>query len=167
MNQQEASAEILNQLVEATSQLDNEEFFRPLEILSGNTIGKHIRHIIEFYDCLLHGYSSGIVDYDKRAHNPLIENNKLMAIDEMKKIITAVEMVEDKAMVLEINYGSGRSVANHTSFNRELIYNIEHAIHHMAIIKIAMAASFPGLRVPKNFGVAYSTVKFREEQCAQ
>ncbi len=166
MNQKNTSSEIIQQLINMTAQLENEQFSQPLKILSGNTIGKHIRHIIEFYDCLLRGYQINMVDYDKREHNPLIENNKFMATDEMKKIISEIENMNDKTMTLTVSYGNEK-FNSLTSFNRELVYNIEHAIHHMAIIKIAIDHAFPFISLPKNFGVAYSTVKFQEEKCAQ
>ena len=53
-----------------------------------------------------------------------------------------------------------------TSLKRELIYNIEHAVHHMAIIKIAIKESLPHIALPEDFGIAYSTIKYQKE-CAQ
>jgi len=55
-----------------------------------------------------------------------------------------------------------------SSYFRELQYNIEHAIHHMAIIKIAIGACFTEVELPANFGVAYSTVRYQKQlACAQ
>lgn len=166
MNPQNTSSAIINQLMDVTMQMQNEEFAKPLAILSGNTIGKHIRHIIEFYDCLLRGYESRIVDYDKRAHNSLIEIDKRVAIDEMEKINSAISCLPDVAMRLSVTYGD-EIIVSQTSFNREIVYNIEHAIHHMAIIKIALQNNFQNIKVHQHFGLAYSTVKFQEEQCVQ
>jgi hypothetical protein len=42
---------------------------------------------------------------------------------------------------------------------RELLYNLEHAIHHMALIQVAVRQAFPALTLPAHFGVAYSTVQ--------
>lgn len=168
MQQQAVSSEILSQLINVTHQLDDAHFSQPLTILSGNTFGKHVRHIIEFYNCLVDGYDSGIVNYDLRKHNLQIENSKQSAIEAMNEILSAIDMLEDKSLVLNVDYnGSGNVQRTFTSFNRELVYNIEHAIHHMAILKIAVVASFNQVILPENFGVAYSTVRFRESQCAQ
>lgn len=168
MNQQTVSSKIINQIIEVTRQLGTEEFMQPLQVLSGNTYGKHVRHIIEFYNCLLNAYSGGIVDYDTREHNPLIENNKSMAIEELNEILNKINSHADKPMILKVNYaGQGTGENNITSFNRELIYNLEHAIHHMAIMKIAIENSFQNIQLPDHFGVAYSTVRFQEKQCAQ
>ncbi len=168
MQQHTVSSEILSQLINVTNQLDDAHFSQPLSILSGNTFGKHVRHIIEFYNCLVDGYDSGIVNYDLRKHNLQIENSKQSAIEAMNEIFAAINKLEDKSLVLNVDYnGSGNAQKTFTSFNRELVYNIEHAIHHMAMLKIAIAESLSHVILPENFGVAYSTVRFREAQCAQ
>ena len=168
MDQQSVSTDIIKQIIDVTNQLDNEEFMQPLQLLSGNTYGKHIRHVIEFYNCLLAGIASGVVNYDSREHNPLIETNKYLAVDELNNIMISIKHLEDKPMLLKTDYsGTGIGQTNSTSFHRELVYNLEHAIHHMAIIKIAIENSFPTVQLPENFGVAYSTFRYQQQQCAQ
>jgi hypothetical protein len=54
-----------------------------------------------------------------------------------------------------------------STIGRELIYNIEHTIHHLAIVKIALKSSIPGMHLPEHFGVAPSTIRYRQEACAQ
>jgi len=49
---------------------------------------------------------------------------------------------------------------------RELAYNLEHAIHHMALIRIVLNQQFPDVKVDANFGVAYSTIRYNKDQCA-
>ena len=43
-----------------------------------------------------------------------------------------------------------------SSVSRELLYLLEHAIHHMAIIRLLVKSHCPGHQLPKEFGVAYS-----------
>jgi hypothetical protein len=43
---------------------------------------------------------------------------------------------------------------------RELAYNIEHTIHHMAIIKQSIIEHFTYIDLPEYFGVASSTVRY-------
>jgi hypothetical protein len=49
-----------------------------------------------------------------------------------------------------------------TTALRELVYNIEHAVHHMAIMKIGVReiASYIGLS--SDFGIAASTIRHKE-----
>ena len=53
-----------------------------------------------------------------------------------------------------------------SSVGRELMYAYDHAIHHLAMIKIGMQIDFPMIEISKNLGVAPSTLKYRK-QCAQ
>ncbi len=46
---------------------------------------------------------------------------------------------------------------------REMVYLVEHSIHHYALIRIGLQENFSDIFIPKNFGVAYSTVKYRAE----
>ena len=55
-------------------------------------------------------------------------------------------------------------VAIQSSFYRELAYNIEHAIHHMALIKIGVRALRETIKLPDYFGVASSTVRYQLKQ---
>ena len=48
-----------------------------------------------------------------------------------------------------------------STLERELVYNIEHAVHHMAMIKIGLRQIAPEILIDKNFGVAQSTVNNR------
>lgn len=162
------SREILNQIGGVISQLTDSQYASPLRVLSGNSIGKHVRHILEFYDCLNKGYASASVDYDSRQRNLLLETSTASALSSIEHIISFLGKVTDKPVVLLTRYPGSEIPANSaSSFKREIIYNIEHAIHHMAMIRIALSDSFPEVKPDKDFGVAYSTVKYQKEQCAQ
>ena len=47
-----------------------------------------------------------------------------------------------------------------TTYFREVVYNTEHAIHHLALIKVALIEMKVDL-VSDNFGMAYSTIKHK------
>lgn len=49
-----------------------------------------------------------------------------------------------------------------SSYCRELIYNIEHCIHHQAFIKTALF-SIGKTEIEENFGVAKSTIQYRKK----
>ncbi len=40
------------------------EYQQKLPLLSESTIGMHVRHIIEFYQCLIKGQLQGQINYD-------------------------------------------------------------------------------------------------------
>lgn len=168
MEIKDTSSQVLEQLVELINKLDNEQFTRPLSVLSGNTIGKHIRHIIELYEQLLLGYDSGVINYDRRKRDLQTETETNYAIDKLKQINLAAENKSDKPIQLMLDYSINCQVNDmvDSSYKRELAYNIEHAIHHMAIIKIAIENAYSEIVLDKAFGVAPSTIRFQRE-CVQ
>jgi uncharacterized damage-inducible protein DinB len=156
---------ILSQINDLTSQLSDAEFTASLELLNGNTIGKHVRHIVEFFELLVTGNSAGVINYDQRKHDQLLESNTKavrLSIDKLKTSIGSLSM--DSEIILEVSYGKTDEEKEtiKSSVGRELAYNIEHAIHHMAIIKIAVQTVFPNVKLDEHFGVAYSTVRYQK-----
>ena len=66
--------------------LPDEIYAKPLNILTGSSIGQHIRHIIEFYHCLLSQANKSVVNYDLRKRNSLIEKSGLSSAQFIEKI---------------------------------------------------------------------------------
>jgi len=58
-----------------------------------------------------------------------------------------------------VSYGSGKTPVMASNVGRELAYCAGHAIHHYAIIRLI--CSHLGIEVPKEFGIAPSTLQFR------
>ena len=171
MQLQQISVDILNQLITISNQLKDDEFRAPLNILSKNSIGKHIRHIVEFYDLMMVGLTSGKVDYDQRSHDKVLEENRVLAIEKMNALgLEIMAIAKDQSITMFANYtlDGNEPITINTTLFRELQYNIEHAVHHMAIIKIALINAFNTVEIPESFGVAYSTIKYqRDSECAQ
>jgi hypothetical protein len=47
-----------------------------------------------------------------------------------------------------------------TTYFREIVYNTEHTIHHLALIKVALIEMKLAI-VDASFGMAYSTIRFK------
>ncbi len=58
--------ENLMQLQKLMNSINDSDYTETIDILSGATIGQHIRHILEFYLLLISGTFSGTISYDKR-----------------------------------------------------------------------------------------------------
>jgi uncharacterized damage-inducible protein DinB len=160
-----ACSEILNQLQSTVEQIREEDFSKPSATLSNATIGQHLRHTLEFFICLEKGFETGIINYDNREHDKLIETDKFLALASIARIREFISsQVTDRSLKLEVGYEahSEECVTIFTNYFRELTYNIEHAIHHMAIMKIGVREIAPYLTLAENFGVAVSTVRYRE-----
>jgi hypothetical protein len=130
------------------------------------TIGQHVRHIIELFLCLEYGYDLGLVNYEKRKRDPVIETNKAFAADLLNEVRGGMDR-PNKILNLEACYdeGSNNPILIATNFYREIAYNLEHTIHHMALIRVGIN-EVAEISLPAEFGVASSTIKYRKE-CAQ
>ncbi len=166
MQLSQATCSILNQVESVISQINNEDYTKPVDVFNSSTIGQHFRHTLEFFQCLMDGYESGVVSYDKRNHDKSIETDKGLAlafITNVKAFITGCDML--KPLILEVNYTveDTDDIIVDSNMGREVTYNIEHAIHHMAIIKIGLQVLCPYVELPYGFGVAISTLRYQNE----
>ena len=47
---------------------------------------------------------------------------------------------------------------------REITYNIEHIVHHMALVKIGIKEACRNVILPEEFGIAVSTIKYHKSR---
>jgi hypothetical protein len=147
---------ILQQLADVVSLLQTESYTAKSNQLFGATIGQHVRHVIELFECLLSGYEIGIVNYENRERNLEIQNNKNFACSLLERI---GEGINKKNKILMLQMDDSIEIIE-TNYNRELVYNLEHTIHHMALIRIGIN-EVTSLVVDDSFGVAPSTIKYK------
>jgi hypothetical protein len=152
---------VFNQLSDSLQQLSNEEYTRQCSTLFKATIGQHVRHIIELFICLEHGYNNRIINYEKRKRDYTIESNKEVAIGLLQQIPEQFHIC-DKNLLLEASYDelSDDTILISTNYFRELVYNLEHTVHHMALIRVGIN-EVSAVKVPEEFGVASSTIKYK------
>ncbi len=101
-----------------------------------SSIGSHIRHILDFYDCILNKQSNNLVDLTLRKRNLLVETNSTVALAYCNEIVNKLKCsayhFEEKVLVCD-DLGTGKI---------EIIYTLgalfaqanSHTIHHYAII---------------------------------
>ncbi len=166
MQIQKAILNIFVQLSETLRRLDNQQYLQPSKVLFNATIGQHTRHIIELFQGLERGYDCGVINYEKRKRDKTIETDKDVAIALLQAVYQRIDR-PDKTLLLESNYDehSNEIVTVSTNYYRELIYNLEHAVHHMALIRVGIS-EVSAIEIPEGFGVATSTIKYKQE-CAQ
>ncbi len=168
MNLLKACTHTLNQLSDLINQLEQNDFVKPSEALGNATIGQHLRHTLEFFICFENGFDSGLINYDKRAHDKLIENDKFIALSTINRIADFISTLKEKSLKLEVGYDLHNEdyIVINTTSTRELVYNIEHAVHHMAIMKIGIREVARYITLPNDFGIAASTVRHKEKTVA-
>ncbi len=150
-------------------EIPTEVYSKKKDILSGSSIGQHFRHILEFYVCLKKGLPDDKICYDSRERNILIETDKNYAryiIEELTQFIS--EIHSDKKINLMANYSVNpdEQIEINSSLFREFAYALDHTVHHLAIIRIALSGENESIKIDANLGVAPSTIRFRK-QCVQ
>lgn len=156
----------LRQLETLLLHVTDEQYAQQLAVLSDNSIGQHIRHIVEMFECLEKGFERGYVCYEDRERSRDLESVRELAIVRINALLTAPAR-PDKPIVLAGYYdeqGKDR-IEIESNYYRERLYNLEHAIHHMALIKIGVNA-MQAAALPAGFGVAPATIRY-QNSCAQ
>jgi hypothetical protein len=157
---------LFTQIEQSLAFITNEEYTANNQILSNVTLGQHLRHIIELFQEMLSGLENGTINYENRKRDYTIECDKNFATKCLAEILKKLPS-ENKASQLVTDYGQqyNDTIVITTSYYREWIYNIEHTIHHMALMRIVLENNL-GVSLPTEYGVAASTIKYRSA-CAQ
>jgi len=165
MNCIQGTLSIVRQITELLETIEADAYRQPLPLFNGATLGQHFRHIFDFYYCLVRDRSSGLIDYASRERRPAIEADPRTAREAFENLVDLVSVLDEKeriAVRADFSHLTEEQRPQYqSSVGRELMYAYDHAIHHLAIIRIGLQAVFPQYHLGDNLGVAPSTVKFR------
>jgi hypothetical protein len=148
--------EQLGQLQALLKSITVEQYCYKSKYLANATIGSHTRHIIELLQCTIKGYETERVDYINRERNFLIEGDIELALY-LTEALKKQSNLSDKIVHIVNDDGS----TCYSSFNRELVYNVEHIIHHLALIKVSLIELNVTV-LNENLGMAYSTIQYKQ-----
>lgn len=168
MDCRKGSVIIIQQIREILSRMTDAQYVMALPLYNGSTIGQHMRHIYDFYNSVISASELGELDYAKRDRNPDIESYTHSASTHFKQMIDAIQLLsEDLSIDVVTEFDTQESTLRKrvkSSVGRELMYAYDHAVHHMAIVKMGLQTSFPEFDIDKNIGVAPSTIKHNSLQ---
>lgn len=153
------NASVLEKIDALLHQLSNAELARPSGLLFGSSIGQHVRHILEFYTCLLTEMDAPSFSYDRRRRDPLIETEVIAArACAVRNIGLLRRLKSDRDLLMESELPGKPTVGTQrTTLKRELAYLADHGVHHLAMIRIALEQELPHVTYPEYLGVAAST----------
>ena len=163
----ESLGAVLAQGVSLLDALDDATYTAMPPIASGASIGAHYRHCLDHFGALLTGDASGGIDYDARKRDPELENNRRAALEMTRHLQDLTSSLDSSILASPvtvrcgISYTESESPLVHSSFERDVMFSISHAIHHYALI--AMICRSLGTALPEGLGVAPSTVHYRKE----
>lgn len=154
-----ANTDSLRQALRLLDRLDDQTYQESPPGFAPHRVGGHLRHILEFYECLLNGVESGWVDYDARKRNATIETNLCAARAQVQDIITRIESTPSlhTECMIRVRMEDMREGFVTSSPGRELQVLSSHTIHHFALIAMTLMAH--GIGVDPDFGMAPSTLR--------
>lgn len=133
------------------------------------SIGAHVRHIIEFYQCLFDGVQhQQLIDYDHRPRNTCLSSDTLSAVQALQHIQSQLVALTHLSQTVKVHETVSVNVKQPfhvtSTVARELLFLHAHTMHHFSSIKaIAFAL---GISFDANFGKAPSTIAYEKTQAA-
>lgn len=158
------SISVLQDLSVLIDKLNDDEYIAHVESLNNSSIGEHTRHILEMFEELMSGYDTGTVNYDNRKRNKQLETVREAAIQKIE-MLTAIVSKPNKPLILEQGFITSSLDINRidTNYLRELAYNIEHSVHHKALIRVAIHSLGLNNQIDDSFGYADSTLIYKSQ----
>ncbi|MBL8021436.1 MAG: DinB family protein [Leptospirales bacterium] len=130
----------------------------------GASVGSHIRHIVDFYQCFLRDVASLQFDYDCRARDAVVEQDLDVAVRRLKAILDSfgAATFDPQAECLCKTEASQPPEFARSTIQRELQHLHAHTVHHFALISYILTAY--GISIPNGFGIAPSTLAYLQEE---
>jgi hypothetical protein len=128
-----------------------------------SSTGAHLRHVIDYVDCLVSGADAGFVDYTVRRRNPDIERHARVGLREIARCIEAIEKLPSRPThhMLHVRCDEGEPMVAST-LAREIRFVSSHTIHHFALIRLTLSTL--GIETSEEFGVSPSTLAHRSRK---
>jgi hypothetical protein len=158
-----AMDEVLEQGEEFLLGLSDAQYRDSAADLCNASIGSHYRHSLDHFKILLEAVNDGPIDYDRRDRDPRLESERLRALQVTRdfrhatRFLSAASLDKPVEARAKVSY-AGEASAAASSFGREVMFAVSHAIHHHALI--AMICGLRKIPVPQNFGMAPSTIEY-------
>lgn len=157
----DANINVLMQIRELVI-LCNDSVYNSVIAHTQSSIGKHIRHILDHYRAVMQGQAMKNIDYnyrDRGNDEETVPAKALVQIDLLTEWFLRYS-IEDCALTVtsEVKLDSVHSSELPSNNKRELLYLINHSIHHVAYA--ALLGKLQGLTIPEHIGLAPCTASF-------
>jgi len=129
-----------------------------------SSIGSHMRHILDVFDCVFEGLESGNINLIERKRNELAENFTSHGINYFNETIEKLKLLDtdnfNRIVNVTDDLGLGIISANYT-LAAILIQAHSHAIHHFA--SVGLIISQLSIELPDDdFGFNPTTPKLKK-----
>ena len=128
----------LNRAKLLINHLDNNDFKNTSVGPYNASIGGHLRHVLDLFDCLFEGVDQLKVDFTARKRNELVESNKALALEYLETTIQTLKNMShlDPNTMVEVmdDLGSGEKISVNYTLGSAICQAHSHTIHHFACI---------------------------------
>ncbi|WP_054113244.1 hypothetical protein [Marinagarivorans algicola] len=132
-------------------------------------VGKHLRHIYDHFLAVKKGIDSGCIDYNLRNRGGLLEADITASAQQLTVLLTWCHQLPRYAAVFdqtlrvesEVDCLQQALLPFDSTLARELLYLINHTIHHVAYVKLLLSTR--QIVLPASVGLAPSTATFERE----
>ncbi len=162
--------EVLAQGERLLQGLSDSQYAGELSEAAEASIGAHYRHSLEHFQLMFAALHEPEIDYDRRARDQTLERERLLALSLTRDFRHAARFLNPAQLERAIStrcqtsYSEAAASSASSTFGRELMYAVAHAVHHYALI--AMICRFRKIPVPQNFGIAPSTLQFQKQSAS-
>lgn len=162
---------LLTQLSDLVAGLDADAYNAKPDSTKCGAIGGHVRHTLDHVIAWLHGVHGESINYDDRQRGTDVETNPRTAEQVIARCLGQLAQVSGEVLpktvaVFTSMTSDGALVRLPSTHARELAFVFSHTVHHNAIIGTIARAL--GLDLPAHFGMAPSTIAYRDHGgCAQ
>jgi uncharacterized damage-inducible protein DinB len=160
---------LLEQAPGVLRRIDDDVYASTCEISPRASIGGHLRHILDFFQCFIKGIERGRIDYNLRERDALTEIDRRYATARIEALnadlrLLSLPPASTPLKVRTEDDGCDLAVWCDSSALRELEFLQSHTVHHYSLI--ATLLRLHGIEPDAEFGVAPSTLKYWKEEAA-
>ncbi len=116
-----------------------------------SSIGDHIRHTLDFFDCIIKGLDSNNIDLTARKRDEVLSTNKESAINHIYKLQETLQSYcninTDYLIHVTDNMGKGKVTVNYT-LESILTHANSHTVHHYATIGYILSSLGVDVKIP-------------------
>lgn len=164
-----SNTDAIEQLNTLIRRLDDDQYGVTVCDIAVSTLGCHVRHIIEHYQCFFEGLDKALIDYDARARDPQVECHREVAQQHLALLIEKLNAIEgqeyagDERLQVLLQTARDQAVvpATQSTLCRELVFLHGHTTHHFAQMALHMRAM--GVDIDAQFGMAPSTQRYLQK----
>ena len=137
-------------------------------VYADSGVGRHVRHVADHFRAFESGIVTGTIDYNERRRESELEQCANLGLAEIQEIRENLKFVQASFQTVsvesEISCIQRDSRLCESTFDRELMYLINHTIHHVAYASLLLQQF--GLTPDASLGYAPATATFLRQNGA-